>query len=254
MTSERASDRSFFTISALLFVACAAATIFWSRSMSTMKATPMDGMAMAGTSMPGQTWLVAAASFLAMWIVMMVTMMTPSLIPMLRRYRQAVAGVGEVRLGWLTALVALAYFAVRTLIGLAAYLLGVAITGVETQQPALTRLVPIAVGMIVLIAGALQFTGWKAHHLACCREMPLGGAILPTDAGVALRHGLRIGFHCLCCSAGLMAILLVVGVMDLRVMAVLAAAITIERLVPDGEGVARAIGVVVVVAGLFLIA
>jgi predicted metal-binding membrane protein len=42
---------------------------------------------------------------------------------------------------------------------------------------------------------------------------------------------------------------LVVGVMDLRVMAVVGAAITIERLAPAGERIARAIGVVVVGRG-----
>ena len=51
-----------------------------------------------------------------------------------------------------------------------------------------------------------------------------------------------------------MVMLLVVGMMDLRVMAVVTAAITIERLAPAGERVARAIGVVVVGAGLLLIA
>jgi predicted metal-binding membrane protein len=51
-----------------------------------------------------------------------------------------------------------------------------------------------------------------------------------------------------------MAILLVIGVMDLRAMAVVAAAITIERLAPAGERVARVTGAFVVGAGLFLIA
>jgi predicted metal-binding membrane protein len=51
-----------------------------------------------------------------------------------------------------------------------------------------------------------------------------------------------------------MAIILVNGVMDLRVMAVVAAAITAERLAPAGMRVARSIGAVVVGAGLFLIA
>ena len=60
--------------------------------------------------------------------------------------------------------------------------------------------------------------------------------------------------HCSHCCAGLMAILLVIGVMDLRAMAVVAAAITVERLAPAGERVARAIGAVVVGAGLVLIA
>ena len=51
-----------------------------------------------------------------------------------------------------------------------------------------------------------------------------------------------------------MAILLVIGVMDLRAMAVVSATITVERLAPAGGRIARAIGPVVVGAGLFLIA
>jgi predicted metal-binding membrane protein len=42
--------------------------------------------------------------------------------------------------------------------------------------------------------------------------------------------------------------------MDLRAMAVVTAAITVERHAPAGERVARAIGAVVVGAGLLLIA
>jgi len=117
------------------------------------------------------------------------------------------------------------------------------------------RAVPTAVGLVVLIAGALQFTAWKARHLAFCREAPGRGRTLPADAGTAWRHGrLRLGLHCSQCCVGLTAILLVIGVMELRAMAVVAAAITVERLAPAGERVARATGAVVVAAGLFLIA
>src|SRR5262249_17475032 len=204
--------------------------------------------------MPGQTWPGAAASFLGMWVVMMVGMMLPSLVPMLWRYRQAVAGTGETRLGRLTALVGVGYFCVWTVSGMAAFPLGVALATVEMQQPSLARAVPLAIGVIVLIAGALQFSAWKAHHLACCREAPGRGHTLPADAATAWRLGLRLGLHCSHCCAGLTAILLVIGVMDLRAMAVVTAAITVERLPPAGERVARAIGVIVVGAGLFLIA
>ena len=51
-----------------------------------------------------------------------------------------------------------------------------------------------------------------------------------------------------------MAILLVIGIMDLRAMAAVALAIAIERLAPGGERVARAIGAVVIAGGLVLIA
>jgi predicted metal-binding membrane protein len=189
-----------------------------------------------------------------MWIVMMVAMMLPSLIPMLRRYREAVARVGDGRLGWLTALVGVGYFIVWTLFGVAAFPIGIALAEIEMQQPALSRAVPIAVGVVVLTAGFLQLTRWKARHLDCCRTAPPAGRAFSADAGAALRHGLRLGVQCSCCCAGLMAILMVLGVMDLRAMAVVAAAITVERVAPAGARVARAIGAVAVVAGVILIA
>jgi predicted metal-binding membrane protein len=257
MVSERASQRAFFGISALLFAASGAMTIIRCASMSAMAEMPMPGdwtMSMAWMRMPGQTWPGAAASFLCMWVVMMVAMMLPSLIPMLWRYRQSIGRTGETRLGRLTALVGVGYFFVWTAFGMAAFPLGVALAAIEMQLPALARAVPMAVGVIVLIAGALQFTAWKAHHLACCREAPGRGRTLPADAGTAWRHGLRLGLHCSSCCAGLTAILLVIGVMDLRAMAVVTAAITAERLAPAAERIARAMGAVVVGAGLFLIA
>src|SRR2546425_1216470 len=129
-----------------------------------------------------------------------------------------------------------------------------AMSAIEMQQPALARAVQSAVGVVILIAGSLQLTAWKARHLACCREAFGRGRTLPPDAGSAWRHGLRLGLHCSQCCAGLIAILLVIGVMDLRAMALVAAAITVERLAPAGERVARVTGAVVVGAGLILIA
>jgi predicted metal-binding membrane protein len=257
MVSERASEQAFLGASALLFAASAAVTIVWGASMSAMGEMPMPGgwtMSMAWMRTPGQTWPGAAASFLGMWIVMMVAMMLPSLVPVLRRYRQAVGRAGEMRLARLTALVGLGYFLVWTMFGMAVFPLGVALAAIEMQEPALARAVPIAVGVVVLSAGALQLTVWKARHLACWREAAVRGGALPADAGTAWRHGLRLGLRCSFCCGGLMAIPLVLGVMDLRAMALVTVAITVERLAPAGERVARAIGVVVVGAGLLLIA
>ena len=265
MPSERASQQALFGVSALVFAASAAVTIVWCASMSAMREMPMPGgwtMSMAWMRMPGQTWPGAAASFVGMWVVMMVAMMLPSLVPMLSRYRQAVRRTGETRLGRLTALVGVGYFVVWTVFGMAVFPLGVVLAAIEMQQPALARGVPIAAGVVVLIAGSLQFTAWKARHLAYCREAPVArgreapgrGRALVADAGTAWRHGLCHGLHCSYVCAGPMAILLVIGVMDLRAMTAVAAAITAERLAPAGERTARSIGVVAVGAGLFLIA
>jgi predicted metal-binding membrane protein len=252
-----ASERAFLGVSTLLFAGSTAGTIVWCASMSAMGEMPMPGgwtMSMAWMRMPGQTWPAAAASFLGMWVVMMVAMMLPSLVPMLWHYRQAVRRPGATRLRALTALVGVGYFFVWTVFGMAAFPLGVALAAIEMQVPALARAVPIGVGVVVLLAGSLQLTAWKARHLACCREAPGRARTFPADAGTAWRHGLRLGLHCSLCCVGPMAILLVIGVMDPRAMAVVTAAISAERLAPAGERVARGIGVVVVGAGLLLIA
>jgi predicted metal-binding membrane protein len=255
MSRGPVSHQAFLGVSALLFSASAAGTIVWCGSMSAVGDMPMPGgwrMSMAWMRMPGQTWAGAAASFLGMWSVMMVAMMLPSLVPMLGRYRRAVVARGDPRLGRLTGLAGLAYFLVWTALGLAVFPAGVLLAAMEMRQPALARVVPLAVGVVVLLAGGLQLTRWKARQLACCREAA-GGGTLRSDAVTAWRHGLRLGLDCSRCCVGPMAILLVSGVMDLPVMALVAAAITIERLAPARYRVARGLGWIAVAAGLLLI-
>jgi predicted metal-binding membrane protein len=255
--SQPVSQRVFFGVSALLFIVSAAVTIAWCASMSAMSEMPMPGgwsMSMAWMRMPGQTWLQTSASFLSMWAVMMAAMMLPSLTPMLWRYRQAVVGAGVMHLGWLTLLVGTGYFFVWIALGAAVFALGVALAAVVMQAPLLARDIPLAAGVAVLIAGALQFTAWKARHLACCRAVPPRTRILRADAGTAWGHGLRLGLHCCHCCAGPTTVLLIVGVMNPWAMAIMTAAITFERLAPAGARVARAIGVAFVGAGLILIA
>ena len=218
---------------------------------------PMCGAwtsSLAQMRMPGPAALGAVASFLGMWTVMMAAMMLPSLAPWLWRYRAALARAGETRPGRLAALAGAGYFAVWSLVGIAVYPLTIAIAALEQRPPAAGRAAPIVIGVVVLIAGVFQFTAWKAHQLACCRQLPGHGPGLAMPARTAWRYGLRLGQHCCCCSAGLTAILLVAGVMDLRVMGLVTLATTVERLTSYGQGAARAIGVVALAAGVLLIA
>jgi predicted metal-binding membrane protein len=220
-----------------------------------MSEMPMSGgwtMSMMWMLMPGQSWPGAAASFVGMWVVMMVAMMLPSLVPTLWRYRQAIRGIGATRPNVLTAVAAVGYFSVWTVPGIAVFPIGVMLASAEMQHPALARAVPLMVGAVVLIAGAIQFTSWKARQLAGCREGAICLRTESTDVRSALRYGIRLGIRCSCCCAGLTAILLVVGIMDLRAMLVLTAAITLERLLPSGIRFAHAIGVLAVAAGLGL--
>ena len=255
--SHLPSQQVFLVISVLLFLASAALTIVWCESMSAMPAMPMPGgwkMSMAWMCMPGQTWLSAAASFVGMWTVMMVAMMTPSLIPMLQAYREAIGGAGETRLGQLAAMAGAGYYVVWTLLGVAIFALGIALASIEMRFSLLAHAVPVTTSAIMVIAGGFQFTRWKAHHLAGCREDTACDHALEGHSASAFRHGLRLGLHCAYCCSGLMAIFLAVGVMDLRAMILVTGAITAERLAPSGERVARGIGAVAIGAGVLLIA
>ena len=204
------------------------------------------GETMIWMRMPGQTWLDVGTSFLGMWTVMMAAMMLPSLIPMLMRYRRAVGGTAH--LNALTALVGVGYFLVWMFLGAIVFPLGAALASIAMPLPR------IMIGVLVLIAASVQFTEWKGRRLAWCRGTPEYERALTPDARSAWRYGLCLGAHCAESCAGLMAILLVVGLMDLRAMTAITVALTVERLAPNGLRAARAIGTVGVGAGLFLIA
>jgi len=248
------------SVGALLFAVSTAVTIVWCGSMSATGGMEMPGgwtMSMAWMRMPGQTWLDAGATFLGMWTVMMVAMMWPSLMPMLWRYRKTALGRNEVstrkQLDSLTALVSGGYFFVWVLIGIAAFPLGIAVAEIEMRYATVARAVPMTAGVLVMLAGALQFTAWKARQLECCRKARGCGLDLPISATSAWRHGVQLGLQCAACCGTLMSVLLVIGMMDLRAMAAVTAAITLERLAPAGQRVAHAIGVVILGAGLFMI-
>jgi predicted metal-binding membrane protein len=223
----------------------------------------MDPMPMPGGEamspwlpMCGQSWIGAAVSFLGMWTVMMAAMMLPSLVPTLWRYQRSVGGAGVLPAPLATLFVAGGYVLVWTLLGAAVYPLGAATMAVTMRYDALVPAVPIASGLLVLAAGVLQLTRWRARHLACCRrgypEVTVRMRSSAADAVGAWVRGLRLGLHCSQCCAGLTAVLLVTGIMDLPIMLAVTAAITLERLAPGGERIARITGVAVILAGLFL--
>src|SRR5207244_8057171 len=70
----------FLTLSALLFMASAAGTIHWSRTMAGGMAMPGRWiMSMVWMPMPGQTWAGRGVRFVAMWLVVVVGMVLPPL-------------------------------------------------------------------------------------------------------------------------------------------------------------------------------
>ncbi len=243
------SERVFLAACALLFLASAGATIYWAGSM--MRGSPMPSAEWPGMPMPGQSWLSAAASFMGMWVAMMVAMMLPSLVPTLVRYRSGLRQARQMQLAAPTALAGTGYFFVWAVFGAVVYLSGIALAAAQMQWMDLARWGPMATGAVLVLAGGYQMSPWKLHQLDCCRESAVEAG---TGPGSAWRYGLRLGAHCSLCCLGFMAILLVLGVMNLGIMAVVAGAITAERLAPGLKLVARAIGMVIIAGGILAIA
>lgn len=246
----------FVSVVALVVVASMTLTVFLMRSMAKQQDMLMPGgwhLSMLWRLMPGQTWLGASVMFLGMWVVMMVAMMLPSLLPVLWRYRQAVDGAVGRRSGWLTLLLALGYFTQWALLGVVVFAGGCTLATIELSSPRLAGTVPVATGGLLLIAGLLQLSAWKQHQLRCCRTAPKREDFLTGNARSAWRLGLHLGWRCCRCCISLTVPLLVFGVMDLRAMVLVMMAVTLERLGPAAQRTARLIGVGIIGAGVFLI-
>jgi predicted metal-binding membrane protein len=189
----------------------------------------------------------------AMWQVMVVVMMTPTVLPWLRAYATLVAptpaarsltasvpfGVGYV-LVWLGYSVAMA--ALQTALASAGLLVG-------------DRLTAVAGALVLIGAGAFQFAPLKAACLTHCRN-PLTYFLARWKDGAVsgLRLGVAHGAYCLGCCWALMLTALALGAMDVRWMAVLTVLVVLEQRAPGGVWLGRGFGVALAGYGLWRLA
>lgn len=229
-----------------------AATVYGGRLMA--GAMPMPGgwaMSMAWMTMPGQTPLGAAVMFLAMWEIMMIAMMLPSAMPLVllhRRVRLA-RGPGGAAVAPEAVLMA-GYFAVWLLFGVVAYPLGLAVSTAAMRSPSVSRVVPAATGLVLLVSGAYQCTPWKQRCLAHCRS-PLAFLVTGWRPGWAatFRLGIHHGAFCAACCWALMAMQLAIGVMNIPVMLAIAGVILVEKVWRLGDRLATVVGLAAMAAG-----
>lgn len=242
-------DGPFFATLAVLWIASVWETVHLCVAMSG-DGMPMPGgwtMSMMWMKMPGQSWPGAAGSFLFMWTVMMAAMMLPCLAPMLIDYRRSTDDAP--RVGARTVGVGLGYFVFWALLGLIAYVAGVATACAQMRWTGLSIATPLATAAIVVLTGIVQLSSWKGRQLDHCRA----GDRCHCPARGAFPHGLRLGVDCAACCLGYMLLLLVTDVMSLTIMAILTVAISAERLLPNPPLIARLAGVATTAAGVVML-
>jgi predicted metal-binding membrane protein len=239
----------FIAACAIVFFAAVAATIHFCRSMAGGMDMPGGWtMSMMWMPMPGYTRTGSAALFLVMWLTMMVAMMLPSALPMLFKIR------GSVKNFEVTATFAAAgFFFVWTLVGAAVYALGNWYAMETMRFGWLSRATPALSGVVLILCGLIQFSPWKLSKLKQCRA-PDCGTLQNGTFESGWRYGFKQGMACcLCCTAPMLA-MLVLGAMNLTVMAIIAIVIAAEKLLPWPEKLACIFGAIAFTAGISILA
>jgi predicted metal-binding membrane protein len=190
-----------------------------------------------------------------MWSVMMMGMMLPSASPMVLTF----AGISRRRTPDRSFL--------RTSLFVGGYLLvwvGYSAGGALLQggfhaaallSPMGASTHPYLAGGLLMMAGFYQWTPLKDACLTGCRT-PMGFLMAEWQPGRrgAFEMGLRHGWNCAGCCWATMALMFVLGVMNLLWMAALTALCLIEKVAPAGDWIGRIAGVGFIGWGTWLIA
>lgn len=218
------------------------ATVDAAHNMATM----VQGLAQVGAAMPFD---LAAPLFLAMWATMVVAMMFPTVAPIVLLHRMVMRRSG--RGPALTVSFSAGYLLVWTAAGVVPFLVLVTFRDATHQASWVQRVA----GVVLLVAGAYQFTGWKQTCLRACRQ-PLTFLFthhFGQGAAGAVRTGASHGLYCLGCCWALMAVLFTVGLMNLAWMAVIAVVFLVEKHSSRGVALTRVVGTVVLLLGVAVV-
>ena len=178
----------------------------------------MNGQ-MNETNMGVATPLGSFAFFMALWVAMMAAMMLPGAAPAVLRSAHA-RGVRAVPL------FVGSYLAVWTLVGVAVYAL---------YRPHGS----FAAGVLVIAAGIYELTPLKRQFRRRCRE--------------SVGSGFEFGLCCVGSSIGLMLILVALSVMSVTCMAVVAALVLAQKLLPAKAAIDFPLALAIVGLGLLIV-
>lgn len=196
--------------------------------------------------------MMSPATTALMTAAMMVAMMLPSIAPTLWRYHHHLGGMQVRAAHQRIALVGVGYASVWATIGLALFAMSAHMSTMTMTLASHPPFPLLPAGTIVLCAGRLQRSRWKAKQLVRCQDACMAAHRNPTGVTTALLDGCRLGVACGLSCAAPMAVLFVAGLMDARIMVLITAAITAERVAPAGARVARLTGSLAMIAGLIM--
>lgn len=173
---------------------------------------------MHGMDMGVSTELGSFGFFIALWVPMMAAMMLPGAAPA----ASTAAHRGSVAVPRF----AIAYLAVWTAVGVAVY---------AVYRPHGTA----AAGALAIAAGLYELTPLKRHCRRRCRS--------------GVRSGFELGLWCVGSTIGLMVLLFAVGAMSVLWMAIVAALVAAQKLLPPREAIDVPLALAIVALGAVIV-
>ena len=214
----------------------------------------MNALFFAMPMTPEWTYIDFTLLFL-MWLVMMIAMMTPSVLPLIlvfatinRKRKQQ--DHPFVNAAFLTA----GYFLVWAAFSLAATALQWSLQQISLLSPDMKTTSKIFGSIILITTGIFQFTPIKQTCLAHCRT-PLNFVLQHWKEGKqgALRMGIENGFYCLGCCWMLMVLLFVTGIMNLLWVSIIALFVLVEKILSRIKWIPYLAGIVLILYGILLL-
>jgi predicted metal-binding membrane protein len=194
------------------------------------------------------------AGFVFSWTVMTVAMMLPTSLPVVATLHRFAVNRSD---RWLLlALAVLGYLMVWVLAGFLSYLGYTGWLWLASSNAWLSKNAPSGAPLLLLVAGAFQFSALKYRCLERCRS-PFSFVVEHwqgrRERWQSLRLGLDHGLYCAGCCWALMLLMFVVGAGNLVWMFVLAIVMATEKNVSWGARLSTPIGVVLLVSGVLLL-
>ncbi len=242
-------DRLIVGVGVLLIAALA----WW---YTVAAARQMGGLAMQMDRPDPNAWLAASLlPLFVMWIVMMVAMMLPSAAPMILTFAAVSRHRRQHRRPYVPVAVFVAgYFMIWGGFSVVATVAQWFLHREALLSPMMVSSSAVLGGALLLLAGIFQFTPLKRNCLTRCRApLEFITARWQEGWGGAFVMGLEHGLFCTGCCWALMALLFVLGVMNLLWIAVLTILIGLEKILPRRGYISRGAGMLFALWGLWIL-
>ena len=228
-------------------------TVYEARRMDITGTCACLGMKMGGPDLA--SWSAASlVPLFLMWAVMMIAMMLPSAAPMLLTFAAVARNRRRADRPFVPVSVfAAGYVAIWFVFSAVAAIGQWLLHRTALLSPGMASSSAALAGVLLLAAGIFQFTPLKRSCLTHCRA-PLEFIMTRWREGWrgAFGMGVEHGAFCAGCCWALMALLFVLGVMNILWIAVLTIVVALEKMLPRTKWFSAASGVALVCWGVWV--